>query len=384
MHFHYKLFLRHIFRGFFRTRNTHIRLTPKRLKVLVIFMLVIAVYRIFTIICLFLDRILFGSHRKTEVRQSVFIIGNFRSGSTFLHRLMAEDAELFTVLRSWEIYGAPTVSQRMFWRGLAVADNAIGAPLQRILYGWEERALKTIKMHKIGIKEAEEDEGILLHIWSGFFVWFFVPILSEGVPFAYFDTRMAPADKRRVMEFYKRCLQKHQYFHGRQKHFLSKNPSFTPRVDALYSTFPDAKFIFLVRNPLDLLPSKLAWFSLAWHYFGDPLEKYPFRDDIVRMAKHWYTYPMNRFAQADGKSFIIIKYDDLVNDPEGIVRRIYEHFDFPMTQKYAGKLKAASSHAMGYRSPHINSLEHCGLSASDVLKEFREVFDEFGFSDSSE
>ena len=51
--------------------------------------------------------------------------------------------------------------------------------------------------------------------------------------------RLSPsANKERVMTFYRRCVQRHMYAHGESKHYLSKSPSFSGKVDALYKNFP--------------------------------------------------------------------------------------------------------------------------------------------------
>jgi hypothetical protein len=63
-------------------------------------------------------------------------------------------------------------------------------------------------------------------------------------------------EKQRVMNFYKRCLQRHVYAYGGRKIYLSKSPSFSASVDSIYKTFPDARIIYLVRNPMEVVPSR--------------------------------------------------------------------------------------------------------------------------------
>ena len=54
-------------------------------------------------LCFALDPVLFPSLRRTEVRAPTFCIGHARSGTTYLHRLMAEDPQ-FSYALMYELF----------------------------------------------------------------------------------------------------------------------------------------------------------------------------------------------------------------------------------------------------------------------------------------
>ena len=58
-----------------------------------------------------LDEILFRGYRDIEIRQPTFVLGVPRSGTTFLHRLLAHDPQ-FTTFSTWECFFAPSISER--------------------------------------------------------------------------------------------------------------------------------------------------------------------------------------------------------------------------------------------------------------------------------
>ncbi len=58
-----------------------------------------------------------------EIEAPVFIIGNFRSGSTLLQRLLAKDEEHLTAMTTLEIYIAPSITQRVFWKAAGKVDT---------------------------------------------------------------------------------------------------------------------------------------------------------------------------------------------------------------------------------------------------------------------
>jgi hypothetical protein len=50
-----------------------------------------------------------------------------------------------------------------------------------------------------------------------------------------------------------------------------------------------------------------------------------------------------------------------------------------MTPEYAEKLTAQQEKARAYKSSHTYSAEHYGLTQQDILENYREIFDHYGF-----
>ena len=88
MLFNYRLLSSQLFFSLFATRGTHLRLRPRRLRFLAAFSLLFPVMLLSSWIGFALDLLFYRRFRDIPVRSPVFIIGNFRSGSTFLHRLL--------------------------------------------------------------------------------------------------------------------------------------------------------------------------------------------------------------------------------------------------------------------------------------------------------
>jgi hypothetical protein len=113
---------------------------------------------------------------------------------------------------------------------------------------------KDADMHKIGITEAEEDGHVLLHIWSSYNLLAFFPFPELIKKYIYYDDQVSAEEKSMDMEYYTEVVKKHIYTHN-GKRYISKNPSYSPKVKTLHERFPDAKFINIVRNPLQVIPS---------------------------------------------------------------------------------------------------------------------------------
>lgn len=382
MTFNFKDFASFTYIALFRSKGSY-RLTPKRIGCLVAFYVIFPLIELATRVGFLLDDVFFRGYRREEVERPVFIVGNPRSGTTFLHRLMARDGQNFTTTHLWEVLLAPSITQRKMVQALAALDRRLGSRLRRRLAAWERRWQKDNVVRKIALRAPEEDQYLFLHIWSTLAVWTFSGILEEATPHLFFDTHVPPAEKERVMAFYRRCIQRHLHAHGggrsRALHYLSKNPSNSSKIDTLYQFFPDARIIYLARNPLDLIPSNVSVLDHTWSFFGDPPEDHLGREYVLDMARHWYRYPLERLQRAPQDSYIVVKYDDLVGDPEPVIGAIYRRFGFEISPAFAQVLREEAEKARDYRSRHNYSLRQMGLTREQIIAEYRDVFDRFGF-----
>ena len=379
MNFNLRLFLRQVGYSLTRSEGTPARLTPKRVAILFFFFPIFTILKLSSWLGFAWDDLFYKEYQNQKVAQPVFIIGNPRSGTTYLHRLLARDQKNFSYIRMWEVIFAPSVSQRKLLWFFKKIDDALGGKLQLWLLDQEKKTYVANPIHKMGLLEPEEDEGILFNIWETIFTTVVFPHPDLVRNYAFFDKQMPLLRRRKIMRFYRSCLRRHLFARSSDKKFLSKNPTFSPKVDSLYEFFPDAKIIYLVRNPLDTIPSIISWMSYQWKQFSDPAENYLFKDYMLELAKEWYEYPLERFAEAPEDSYAIIRYEDLVQNPGQIVSEIYEKFGFDLAPEFAAILDEATLKTASYKSNHRYSLRKMGLTKKEILKTFALIFKRFGF-----
>jgi hypothetical protein len=378
--FNFRAFVRFIGRLLSRLRDPSYPWTPRRAGIFLALYLVYPLLEAGIWLGLFLDNLFFRAYRQVQVTAPVFIVGNFRSGTTFLHRLLALDQERFATMKMWEILFAPSIVQRKIADVLQVVDRHLGRLLHRQVREIEQQWHEENTMHRTSLREPEEDEYLLLHIWSALTLGLSSGLLEEATPYTTFDTALSPAERARIMGFYRRCVQRHLYAHECSgKQYLAKNPALTPKLDSVLEAFPDAKIICLVRNPLDAVPSFVHMMQLSWRVVGAPRESDQLREFVVDMARDWYRYPLERLSRAPDASYAFVHYDDLVTDPEGTVAGLYRHFGFELHPAFARALHQAGLKARRFESRHHYSLEQTGLSRERILAEYGEVFDHFGF-----
>lgn len=344
MYFDRRRFFGDTLRAFF-PREQQLRIGGHRARVLVMFYLCMAWMGGSGRLGYLLDRVLFARRLRGTVRRPVFIVGNFRTGSSFLFRLLAADQATFTAMKTWEIYFAPSISQRLFYRGLWSVDRWFGSPLKRWIRATSERVLSQVKLHRIRLGEAEEDEALLLYVWSSLFNWFFMPAELDRNPFPYFDSQVPRWRRDAVMSFYAGCVRRHVAAHsgggGRAPVYLAKNPAFSGKIRSLLRAFPDARFIYLVRDPVDTAISTGRWLTFAWKYFSSLDHGRRVADVVIRMVKHWFDYPMAELSSFGADRVAWIRFEDLVRDPRGTVVQVYAQFG--LGAPALGDLEAAAT-----------------------------------------
>src|SRR5689334_3211653 len=380
MRYNFRLFWRSFYRSFFNSKNTTARLTRKRFLFLALFYLVWPLGSLMHWFCFALDDILFPAYKNHPIEKPLFILGNLRSGSTFLHRLLSRDRETFTSLTTWDIYLTPSVTQKKITQFVARLDNKfLGGTLHRLLHKFDAATLGKLKIHPISFFQPEEDENIHLHIWDGYFVTFLFPFMNEMPNYQHFDEALSPEHKRRIMIFYRSMLQRHLYATG-NKYFVAKNPAFSAKIETLAEFFPDARIIYLARNPLDMLPSTISWYNYARRQFTDPADKgYIWVDEIVDLTQYWYRHPLQYLDSHPSPRHLIMKYDDLIQRPESVIRAFYEQFGYPDKPGLPKIIDQAVKETLAYNSEHEYSYEEMGFTRQQIVDTYADIFKRFEF-----
>jgi len=358
----------------------HPKRSLKRITWLINFYLVYPIWELIVWSGLIFDRLFYPKFNKVEINAPIFILGNPRSGTTFLHRLLAKDKQNFITMKTWEIFAAPSIMSRKIIRKLAKFDRQIGRPGRKQLEEFEYQLHKENTTHKTGFWQSEEDDWLFLHIWSSIKAWTLSGELKQAKTYVYFNKLIPDAEKDKILKFYKKCLQRHLYFHQTKgKHYLAKNPNFTPMIDNLKSRFPDCKIIYLVRNPLQVIPSYISMLKKQAEVLDDPISKKNIRNFVVDMARYWYTYPLQMLDQMPKSDYQIIKLEDLSNNVKETIDELYKKFGLTLHSKYAQKLNQAAKKSRKHKSKHRYSLKQMGLTKEEIISEFQDIFTRFNF-----
>jgi hypothetical protein len=143
------------------------------------------------------------------------------------------------------------------------------------------------------------------------------------------------------------------------RRLVLKSPPHSCRVPTLLELFPDARFVHIVRDPYVVFPSTVhLWKSLYQnHGLQEPtfagLEEYVFRTFAhvhERIQQGKKLIPPRRFHE--------LHYEDLVADPVGEMRRLYDRLELGDFDKVLPRLQGYLQKHVDYRTnryPKLNA-----------------------------
>ena len=283
-----------------------------------------------------LDDVFFRDWRRVRVRRPLFIVGVPRSGTTFLHRVLARD-EGFTTLSTWECVLAPSVTERAVVFAFAALDRRIGRPLERGLRFVERRLFGSLAgIHEISLAAPEEDFLALNPIWRCFLLALIFPRAAGLVRMATFDRDAGPDERRQVLDLYEASLKKHLYaqrFRGglrsgggrdaepAELRMLSKNASFAGMVGGIAERFEDARFLVCLRDPLEALPSQLSSIAPGMRVFGEDPTEPAVRDAFEARYRFWYANLDRTLGALEPSRRVFVNMKQLRQDLAGTIGR---------------------------------------------------------------
>jgi hypothetical protein len=369
----------------FRTYFKIIRLvltdkpSPRRLLAHFLILSLLTFWALLNAICLWIDRLLFPGCRNVDIEKPVFIVGNARSGTTLFHRLLCGDEQRFVHFRTWEILFPSLLQKRVLAAFVAAYRRLFPSSFDR-LADWENRQLASLKqMHPIGINKAEEDDFLLLIPFASATLAVLFPYLEDLTELVTFDWRPAPIRKR-IMQFYRECVSRQLHFHGGGRTLLSKNPSFVMKIRSLAEEFPDAKFVYLMRNPFETIPSLLKLLNTIWLGLG--LDSDHIENSTRELAKGCvrdYNYAIDALSKLPEDRYAIVEYTDLVTDPKATVEKVYQRLKLSVSADFEQCLTAERSRQKRYHSSNVYSLQEFGLSEAELFEKLAGIIERFGF-----
>ena len=246
----------------------------------------------------------------------IFIVGHWRSGTTYLHNLLSRDRQfcfptVLDALRPFEFFPGPLdfITRAMVLNSLPKRRPMDDVPLMPDFPQEDELALATMGAP------------------SFFHCFYFPKTMSRTFASDVLFRNVSTARVVRWQRDLRYYLAKISILNGNRR-LLLKNPAHSARLNQLLGVFPNAAFIHIHRNPRDVLPSTRKLYRTMLPLVA--LQDY----DMTAVDHHIaWSYPALMDALFDGLAglpsgrYVEITYGDLVRDPLATVERIYKSLD---------------------------------------------------------
>jgi hypothetical protein len=261
------------------------------------------------------EKVYFDIRCKKYVLQSdpVFIIGHWRTGTTFLHNILSKDPRM----------GFVTTYQTVFPNNLL--SKFIFKTFMKLMIP-EKRPGDNVRLN---VKYPQEEEFALTNInpWN-YYQFMYFPSDYEEYYAKYIQfENISEKVLRKWKKDYQRLVKKSMINSGGSVPLL-KNPSNSGRIKVILEMYPDAKFIFIIRNPVIVFLSSKKFFSelLPTLWFHDMEEA-----DLDEMIFSTFIKLVEDYEKL--KSFIPqgnlieIKFDEFEKEPLAFLEDVYKRFN---------------------------------------------------------
>ncbi|MFQ5666404.1 MAG: sulfotransferase [Candidatus Binatia bacterium] len=294
---------------------------------------------------------------RNEIRQPIFVLGLARTGTTALHHLLSQDPNL-QVLEYWLAAAPSPRPPRTQWE----ADPRYQRAVQEL--DWTYKRDPSLRaMHLMTADGPDECRHL------------FQQNLTD-------DTFDCNATIPSYSDWYGRQDMLATYGRHRdllkligstspERRWLLKYPVHMGNLHALFATYPDACIVQTHRDPCRVIPS-ICSLVTGWRGL---YEEGVDRAAVARwLIELWATRLERGLAVRrgrDSRSFFDLHFREILADPVGTVKRIYDHFGIEMTHAATARFQAwVGENPRGKYGAHRYRAEDFGLAEDMIADRF--------------
>ena len=247
----------------------------------------------------------------------LFIIGHWRSGTTLLHNLLAQDSEFGYCTTYQTVFPHLMFRGRGFMQSLATIAMPASRPTDNLA---------------LSVSQPQEEEFAIANMTHAAYYHFWLfPQLIEHYRERFL--LMNSCSEQEIAQFCDATVKviKTALYCQKKGRFLSKNPPHTARIPILLKLFPDAKFIYIHRNKDDVLRSSKAFFRqmVASISLQNITTQELDRQIITTYHAVINKYEQDRILIPEG-SLAEVSFEALTSHPQSCVEAIYKRLGLKM------------------------------------------------------
>jgi hypothetical protein len=299
------------------------------------------------------------------VDDPIFIVGHWRSGTTYLHELMACDHRLATPT-TYQCFAAhhflltESWVPRLFWFIMPARR-----PMDNVRTGWDSPQEDEFALCSLGVRSP------------------YLRIAFPNDPMDYLDyldlQSLSPETLRRWQQSLREFLLSLTLATNRR--LILKSPTHTARIGLLAEMFPQARFLHIVRNPLSIFPSTMQHWQVLDEAQGLQVPHHrQLKTYVLSAFKRMYAAFDQQRPSLRSDQIFDLRYEDLVREPIQTLRAAYEQLqlgDFSVVQPH---LEERVRDARRYQT---NRYDLDAQSRDEILHHWRSYAERYGYLDAS-
>ena len=302
--------------------------------------------------------------RNKKIHDPVVILGVHRSGTTFLHDILALDPQ-FVAPRGYQVFNP--FGFFVFGR---ISHLLVGA-----LMPWR----RPMDSMELSFETPNEDEfGIALSVpYSPLWGWT-LPLQSQHFDRYIYPDQMTKSERAEWKHALSIFLKKVMLFKtGRP---LLKSPYHTAKIELLTELYPDARFIHLHRHPLDVYRSSIilqeGLLPLFQLQFPKPGQKF-----TDRLLEQNYLHMEDAYEQQSKAlspdQITETRYSDFATETIVEVKRIYSEIGLEFTDEFRKNIENYLANRPPYRRNKHETLNE--ETKQEIQKKLRPLYDRWGY-----
>jgi hypothetical protein len=297
-------------------------------------------------------------------------VGNPRSGTTFLQRFLSENG-----------FGTGSRLWKMIYPSLTL--QALLKPFLPILEKFSPAKHHAKAAHKTSLTGIETDDpALMFRYFDGFFIYGFFLSWSKEDLLERFDPDIRDTSKRDfdwLEKLWRRVL-----VSEKQERIVGKLFSLSIRLPSFLNRFPDAKILYMARDPLSTVPSGLSLVTGvldgALGFWKLPEEKRnhyikrlyaAFLELSMRFQRHWVS------GKIDQSKVKVVTFDRLMQDFDGLMSEVIPFVGGEMTPELKQIIETTAEKQRAYKSGHKYDLAKFGLTEAQIRADYADFYETF-------
>jgi len=317
-----------------------------------------------------LDKLFFPRLAKMRANRPIVLVGNPRTGTTFLQRFLADEG-----------FGSGMELFLMLYPSLVI--QKLLKPFMPLLEKLSPAKFHSTEAHQTSLTSVETDDvAVLFRYIDGFFLYGFFLSFDEEDRLAWFDPRVRDTSKR-DFEWLDTLWRRSLLLHNADRN-IAKLFSVAVRLPQFLERFPEAQILYMARDPLSIIPSSMSLLigvlDRAFGFWSQP--EAIRRRWLDRMYKAWILL-LQKFHEdwttgaIDKKRVFIVRYDRMMADFEGMMDEMCTFLGHEMTPKLRETIHKRGEKQRKYESEHKYDLAKYGLTEEQVRRDCAFFYDTF-------